>query len=164
MSKLSPEPARGLELKIPPVVWWLLGVVLMGLLSRYWPWAQIGQSGAGVALALAVSFNVLGLWLGVAAVWKFRQAATTVHPMQLQRSSQLVQQGVFRYSRNPMYLAMLLSLAGVACGFATLSAWLVLPAFALVIQQWQIKPEERWMRHRFGEAYCQYQQQVRRWL
>lgn len=164
MSELSPEPARGLELKIPPVLWWLLGVVLMGLLSRYWPGYQFGQRGTGLALGLAVTLNGLGLWLGLAAVRRFRQASTTVHPMQLQRSSQLVQEGVFRYSRNPMYLAMLLSLAGVACGFATLSTWMVLPGFVVVIQQWQIKPEERWMRSRFGEAYCQYQQQVRRWI
>ncbi len=84
--------------------------------------------------------------------------------MQLQRSTSLVQDGIFRYSRNPMYLAMLVGLAGVACWLAVLSVWLGLPLFLFLIQQYQIKPEERWMASRFGAEYQQYRQQVRRWI
>lgn len=153
-----------LELKIPPLLWWLLCAVLMWFLAQYRPLYQSNPQLPLWCIVLTAGFMLAALLIGLTAVWRFRQAATTVHPMQPQRSTSLVQDGIFRYSRNPMYLAMLLGLAGLACWLAVLSVWLVLPLFLYLIQQYQIKPEERWMANRFGAEYQQYQQQVRRWI
>lgn len=166
MSLPIPPPVlmHWLELKLPPLLWWLICVGLMWCLAQFWPLYHFSPTFSAWRIALAAGFTLLALMIALAAVWRFRQAATTVHPMQLQRSTSLVQDGIFRYSRNPMYLAMLLGLAGVACWLAVLSVWLGLPLFLCLIQQYQIKPEERWMASRFGAEYQQYRQRVRRWI
>ena len=150
-----------LELKLPPL---LLALVCAGampmldpLLADLWPpqgWPRLP------ALLLAVGEGVCCL-LGVR---HFRQAGTSVNPLAPQAASALVCGGIYRYSRNPMYLGFVLALAGVALWLADPLALGLVPLFALYLQRFQILPEERALTARFGDAYRHYRCRVRRWL
>ena len=102
--------------------------------------------------------------LGAAGVLAFLRARTTIHPHRPAHASALVTTGLYRYSRNPMYLALLLVLAGWAVALANGLAFLLLPGFVLSLDRLQIRPEERILRAKFGAAYEAYARSVRRWL
>jgi protein-S-isoprenylcysteine O-methyltransferase Ste14 len=110
-------------------------------------------------LALAVGGGALAAW----AVFAFRRASTTIHPLKPSEASSLVVAGPNRWSRNPMYLGMLLALTGwglwIGGGVALLG---VVAAWAWL--RWlQIAPEERALAARFGGDYADYCARVRRW-
>jgi protein-S-isoprenylcysteine O-methyltransferase Ste14 len=151
-----------LEHKVPPLllllcfalaVWWLATVttpvaaVLNPLLS-----------------ALALLAFIGGLIFCLAAVWYFRRAHTTVDPRKPEQTSALVCNGIYRWSRNPMYVGFALFLLAQTLYLGVLWGILLLPLFIAYLQQFQIKPEERALQTLFGAAYQQYCQQVRRWL
>jgi protein-S-isoprenylcysteine O-methyltransferase Ste14 len=139
----------------------LLAAALMWALHRelplgHWiaaPWNRLGCIPAAIAVAIAV-----------AALLRFRQSRTTVNPMDPSKASHLVTDGVFRLSRNPMYLALLLLLIGWAIWLGTTSPWLVPPLFVIVITVGQIIPEERALTQLFGEQYLAYRGTVSRWI
>ena len=151
-----------LELKIPPplvaaaiasamyVAASLLPPVL-ALSPGVRTFAALGLAGAGVC------FDMAGLLV-------FRKAQTTISPLAPQRSSTVVTSGVYRLTRNPMYLGLVLILLGLAVYLA--SPWVLLGpvAFAAYITRFQIQPEERVLAARFGAAYTDYCARVRRWL
>lgn len=114
--------------------------------------------------ALAVVLEVLGACITVAGVVGFRWAGTTVNPLRPQAASALVTSGVYRWTRNPMYLGMLLGLAGGGVYLAHGLAWLLLPLFVAYMNRFQIRVEERALSERFGAAYTRYKHSVRRWL
>jgi protein-S-isoprenylcysteine O-methyltransferase Ste14 len=115
------------------------------------PWNLLGLVPLGLGTALAL--------VGSRA---FRRAGTTIKPFQA--SAALVTSGVFRLSRNPMYLGMVLGLAGVALLLGALTPFLVIPFFALLIQRRFIAVEERMLAQAFGSDYAAYQRLTRRWL
>jgi protein-S-isoprenylcysteine O-methyltransferase Ste14 len=114
----------------------------------------------GVPALLVLSAGVIGLL----AVRTFARARTTVNPVQIATASTLVTDGVFAWSRNPMYLA-LTSLV-LAAAIAAPNPWaLAAPVgFAAFLDRFQIRPEERMMRAKFGAAYDAYASRVRRWI
>lgn len=117
--------------------------------------ARLEVMAAAVALALVV---------GVAALAGFRRARTTVNPMTPQASSALVTGGIYRFTRNPMYLAMLIVLAGWGYVVANGAALAMLPLFVAYLNRFQIQPEERALEARFGDGFERYRASVRRWL
>lgn len=94
----------------------------------------------------------------------FRKAHTTINPLRPDRAAAVVTMGVYRVTRNPMYLGLVLILLGLALYLA--SPWAVLgpPVFVAYITRYQIQPEERVLAARFGTPYTDYCAQVRRWL
>ena len=150
-----------LELKLPPLALAALVGVAMALAARAAPALDVAFPGQRlVALALAAA----GVAVALAGVLAFRRARTTVDPMHPDRSAALVAGGIYRRSRNPMYLGFLLLLAAWACWLANPLALAGLPAFVLYLNRFQIAPEERALRARFGDAYDGYARAVRRWL
>ena len=150
-----------LEHRIPPPLVFLLFAIAMAIAA----WL-----GAAMTLAPAFRWAVVGLFVfagaGLAppAIIAFRRAQTTVNPVQIDKASSLVTSGPFRHTRNPMYLGLTSLLA--AWAFA-LSAPLTLIGpflFVLFITQFQIVPEERMMKEKFGAAYDDYCGRVRRWI
>ena len=134
-------------------VMWLLDrevplVELVGL-----PWQRLGY----VAMALAV---VVDLW----ALGLFRTWGTTFHPLRLEGNRVLVTDGIYRVTRNPMYLGLLLLLTGLAVRLGSLTPFLVLPFFVEVMNRGQIVHEERFLAAKYGEAYEAYRSRVRRWV
>jgi protein-S-isoprenylcysteine O-methyltransferase Ste14 len=113
---------------------------------------------------LGIAPVVLGIAVAVAALLRFRQAQTTLNPVDLGKSSRLVTDSVFRVSRNPMYLGLSLLLIGWAVWLGSASACCVPPLFVCVITWLQIVPEERALSGLFGEPYAAYRQRTARWL
>ena len=109
-------------------------------------------------------FFIVALVVGLSAVLGFRRARTTLNPLQPQEASALVVRGVYRWTRNPMYLAMLLVLAAWACIVANWAAVAMLPLFVAYLNRFQIVPEERALHARFGAEFENYRRKVRRWL
>ncbi|MBW7833142.1 MAG: isoprenylcysteine carboxylmethyltransferase family protein [Simplicispira suum] len=151
-----------LELKIPPPL--VAATVAAGMVSVALWVGPVLNLPVAFRLAGALALAVLGACLDVAGIWVFRQAKTTVNPMAPERSAKLVVRGVYRITRNPMYLGLVLILLGLALYLAAPWALLGPLAFAAYITRFQIVPEERAMAARFGADYAAYCAAVRRWL
>jgi protein-S-isoprenylcysteine O-methyltransferase Ste14 len=150
-----------LELKLPPVAVVLLLMVAMRLAVPFSP-DITGRPELMRSLGHIVLFS--GLLVAVFGAGSFWRHGTTADPMRPQRASALVDSGVFRWTRNPMYLGFVLVLLGVALRF---DAWLALAGPVLLagwLQRFQIRPEERILRDRFGAAFDDYCRRVPRWL
>jgi protein-S-isoprenylcysteine O-methyltransferase Ste14 len=152
---------QALELRIPPLVLVLLGGVAMWLLRDAAPATQF--SFAGQALA-AITLAGAGLSFCVAGVLSFRAASTTTNPMTPGQTSSLVTRGVYRISRNPMYVGFVFLLSGWGVYLGNALAILVLGAFIGYLTRFQIVPEERTLRGMFGGSYDTYCREVRRWI
>jgi protein-S-isoprenylcysteine O-methyltransferase Ste14 len=125
------------------------------------PMLQLPEVGRlSVALALGAS----GMAVAIGGVISFRRAETTVNPLKPERSAALVSTGVYSFTRNPMYLGMVLVLFAWAVYLS--SAWSLLGPilFALYITRFQIVPEERVLDRLFGAPFAAYKKRVRRWL
>lgn len=155
-----------LENRIPPVIvvailagaMWALRAAAPGL-TAVWP----GRL-AFLFDVLALVVLTLGILVAVAGVREFRRASTTVDPRNPGKASAIVDTGVFRFTRNPMYLGMLLVLAALAVGLANPTAAAGPVAFVLYMNRFQIGPEERALEQRFGGPYRAYLGRVRRWI
>lgn len=150
-----------LELRIPPVA--------VALIHGLGIWVLAGRGDPGVLRSAPGSWAagtlvVIGAMLALTAVLQFRSYKTTVDPRDPAASSAIVTTGVYRFSRNPMYLAFSLILAGWSLYLARLQALLLVPVFVLYMTRFQIRPEERVLEERFGSEYVEYSSEVRRWV
>jgi protein-S-isoprenylcysteine O-methyltransferase Ste14 len=152
---------RALELKIPPVAQFLVAAASMWLLGVLAPFGAFGF--AGQLLAASIVLLAAGL-AGLASVRAFLRAGTTANPMNPEQASRLVCGGIYRYSRNPMYLALVLALFAWGIWLGSMVALLVVPLFVLAMNRLQIDPEERALEAQFGAEYVAYKREVRRWL
>ena len=150
-----------LALKIPPLVVWLAFAGAMLGVTYVAPGLSFTFAGSR---AIALTLVALGVAFAFAGVIAFRDKRTTVNPLTPGASSSVVSGGVYRISRNPMYLGFLLALAGWAVYLSNGGAALLLPAFVAYMTQYQIKPEERVLLTKFGSEFAQYMSRVRRWL
>jgi len=144
---------------IYPPVWLLLGLISVFAFNEMYPVMRftslLFQIVGGVVI-------VVGLLLLVTANGLFVRAGTDVIPFR--DVSALVTTGIYRYTRNPMYLGMAAVLLGCALTVGVLTALLVPLAFVVIIELRFIRPEERLLRQLFPEEYPLYSQRVRRWL
>jgi protein-S-isoprenylcysteine O-methyltransferase Ste14 len=150
-----------LELKIPPVLLFSFFVAAAYGLSRAVPALGWPLPGARVAAA-ALAFS--GAGIAFAGVAEFRKARTTVNPHRPDNSSAVVSGGVYRWTRNPMYLGLLLLLTAWGLYLSHATTALLLPAFVAWMNRFQIEPEERILTKKFGPAFTDYMTCVRRWL
>jgi len=150
-----------LELKIPPLLVWLVFAGAMLGVAYSAPGLSFALAGSS---AIALALVGLGAAVAIAGVVAFRNKRTTVNPLTPSASSVVVSGGVYRVSRNPMYLGFVLALAGWAVYLSNAGAALLLPAFVAYMTQYQIKPEERALLEKFGGEFAQYMSRVRRWL
>jgi protein-S-isoprenylcysteine O-methyltransferase Ste14 len=105
-----------------------------------------------------------GVLVALAGIWEFRKAKTTINPTKPEKTSHLVSGGIYRVTRNPMYLGMVCIIIATIFKFGNYFGFIALPCFMLYITQFQIKPEERIIESIFGEQYVAYKKKVRRWL
>jgi len=150
-----------LELKIPPPVAAILIGAAMWLASRSGPSIDLPLLVRGVAFA---AISLVGGAAALAGDLAFRRAQTTINPFKPQNTSALVTSGVYRFTRNPMYLGLLLVILGECAFLCSAPALLGPVAFVAYITRFQIVPEERALRAKFGTAYSAYLARVRRWL
>ena len=152
-----------LELKIPPP---LVAAAVAGCMyaaAVLLP-APVLALPPGVRVGMALALAAVGAGFDVAGLLAFRKARTTVNPLTPHRSVAVVSTGVYRFTRNPMYLGLALILLGLAVYLASPWALLGPLVFAAYITRFQIVPEERALQARFGAAYTAYRARVRRWL
>jgi len=150
-----------LELKISPVMMALLLGAAMWFLARETPGFTMPR---GLRAVLSGALLAAGAAVGLAAVWSFRRARTTVNPWRVHESSALVVSGIYRRTRNPMYLGLLLALAGWGIYLSNIYALLLGFSFVPCMNRFQIRPEERAMEQAYGEDFHAYCRRVRRWL
>ena len=101
---------------------------------------------------------------GLAGIVAFRQARTTVNPLAPDKCSRLVDSGIFRFTRNPMYLALLMALIGWSIFLGNLWSLVMVLLWVIYIDRFQIRPEEEALETAFGDAFRQYRSKVRKWL
>ena len=152
---------HGLELKVPPPVVAILVAALMWLAARGTPALRFEVQ---ARRAISMGVVVTGVAVAVAGVVSFTRARTTVNPLKPESTSSLVVSGVYRVSRNPMYVGMLLVLLGWAVLLSNVLAFLIVPAFVLYMNRFQIGPEEAVLSKMFGEEFATYRSRVRRWI
>ncbi|MDL9998840.1 isoprenylcysteine carboxylmethyltransferase family protein [Variovorax sp. J22P240] len=150
-----------LEHRIPPPLVALAAALLMWLVSLLPPDVEAPFAWRAT---FAIVVAAAGVAFSVAGMRAFHQSRTTMNPFTPDMASALVTRGVYRLTRNPMYLGLLLDLLAWAVFLWDLLALAVLPLFALYIQRFQIASEERALSLLFGAEYAAYQQRVRRWL
>jgi protein-S-isoprenylcysteine O-methyltransferase Ste14 len=156
-----PKEKNSMELKIPPLLLVVIAAALMWALSLVTPAFMISVPGASV---LAVLLAVVGAAVISMGGLVFRRAKTTVDPLNPDRASALVVDGIYRYTRNPMYVGFAMLLVAWAVYLTNVAALLVVVLFVAYIDRFQIVPEERALSSAFGEAYAAYKASVRRWL
>jgi len=152
---------KWLELRILPVFVVSIFGVLIWLSSSFFYVVRLSFSYQDIA---SLVMALLGVGVIVSGVLGFRKQDTTVNPTTPEQASQLVTRGIYRYSRNPMYLGMLLFLMAFAVYLFTLTGWLWVPVFVLYMNKFQIQPEERILERIFGQEYVEYRNKVRRWI
>ena len=113
---------------------------------------------------IAASFLLLGVITLVTAVLSFKRQSTTVNPLQPEKASSLVISGIFKYSRNPMYLGMLLILLSMTIKFNFIGGILIIIAFVGYITRFQIIPEETVLKELFTDEFTRYKKNTRRWI
>ena len=151
---------RWLELKVPPplvvviaaAAMWFANRVIGGNVSfGFWFFAGVIVMGVGFGLA------VTGLRTLIAN-------RTTPSPIQIERARTLVTSGLYQFTRNPMYLGMVIFLIGIAVILGSVALLAGPTLFIVYITQFQILPEERVMAQKFGADYTAYKNRVRRWI
>jgi protein-S-isoprenylcysteine O-methyltransferase Ste14 len=154
---MSESPAP--RVRVMPPVYLLAAIVAMAALDWLLP--------VGAALPtpwrwLGLSPLIGGLLFGGLAAIRFRKHQTTIKPGQV--SKLLMTDGPYRFTRNPIYVGMVLVLAGVALLLGGIAAWFVLPVFIWLIARNVIPVEESMLEKRFGQEYHDYRARVRRWI
>ena len=145
--------------RIFPPIWLAFSLMVMLALDRWLPLAQLTPSfSSGFAWLLLLP----GLAITLIASDGFRRAKTGIVPFS--KSTTLVTTGIYRYTRNPMYLGMVVFLAGLAVKLGSLGSWIPLPLFVMILQRQFIRNEEIFLTAIYGDAFRTYQGKVRRWL
>lgn len=144
---------------IYPPIWLVFGLVAVFALNEFLPGPRF-TSEAGQAVGAV--FIITGLILLVFAGRLFKRAGTDLVPFK--NVTTLVTSGIYRYTRNPMYLGMLCVLLGCAITVGASMALVIPPLFAAVIEWRFIRPEEAMLRGIFPEQFAAYCERVRRWI
>jgi|TARA_A200000113_G_scaffold76168_1_gene66991 protein-S-isoprenylcysteine O-methyltransferase Ste14 len=145
--------------KIPPPIVTLFFGLCIYLSRPYFP-----EFSFSILNSLSTISFVLGITVFATAVSSFKRQNTTVNPISIEKASSLVVNGVFKYSRNPMYLGMLFILLGLTFKFNLIGGLLFTSIFMIFISIFQIKPEEAAMEKLFDQEWKDYIKNVRRWL
>ncbi len=150
-----------MKLKLPPPLVMAGFGVLMYLLDRFLPFGDFDFFGRSeLALFLfGTAFLVMLL-----AIVQFLRAKTTTDPINLNKTSSLVTTGIFKFTRNPMYLGMLLLLLGFGLKLGNAFNTLLAVGFVYFMNHFQIKNEEKALNAEFGKEYSFYCKMTRRWF
>lgn len=153
---------KWLETRLPPVSVFLISLLLA------WFWSPGLREQLRVVpparLALAITLVAAGIVLAVISVLSFRRSRTSVDPLRPDKVSSIVTTGVYAWSRNPMYLAMLLMLAAFVVFMWQAHGILIVLGFIAYLTRFQIIPEERVLARKFPEEFGRYRERVRRWI
>lgn len=143
-----------------PPTYFITSLILILLLHSYLPLTTIVESSQVKLLGLVLLFTGFGLILWGANTFRFYE--TPIRPFE--PPTYLIQSGLFSYTRNPIYLGMVIVLFGSVIFLGSLSPLAVIPGFVYVMHHRFIKKEERHLEETFGDYYREYKERVRRWI
>ena len=150
-----------MALKIPPLLQLIICILLIWLLSELLPVVAMDNL---LRHSLAGTLAGLAFAIAAAGIISFHMAGTTVDPRYPEKASMLVTNGIYKLTRNPMYLALTLLLTGYCIYLGTAFGLFIVAAFIHHITKFQIIPEEEALERQFGEAFLDYKARVRRWI
>ncbi len=139
----------------PPVIFIGCALIMAYLPNSY----RFEINVLAVYLIVSVSFAIAFF-----SLWQFYKSKANINPIHLEKSNVFVVNGIYRFSRNPMYLSLAGLLVAWAIYLQNAVSFLGVFLFIYFITQWQIKPEEYWLEKKFGESYLTYKKKVRRWI
>lgn len=150
-----------MKLKIPPPIVTFVFAGLLYLLARYLPVGNFDFYGRNILVYIVFGIGFLMMMI---ALLQFLKKKTTTNPFNPEKATRLVSSGIFKYTRNPMYLAMLLFLIAFALKLGNAFNTLVLAGFVYYMNHFQIKQEEEALLKLFGKEYNLYMKATRRWF
>ena len=150
-----------MEQKVLPVFQVFIALILIALINRYFPAFNYNLPLRGLITATLMLISILVAFF---AVYSFSKHRTTVNPTKPENTTVIVNTGIYAYSRNPMYLAMVIFLFSMALFCENIITFLPIPLFVWFIAKYQIEPEERTLLDSFGDNYSDYLISVRRWI
>lgn len=148
-------------MRIPPVIQFIAAASVAWVVSTTMPVLMFSGMAVNVA---ASAFSLVGVVFLVSSVRLFSQRDTTINPLDPSKAEHLVVDGLYKVTRNPMYVGLALLLVGWCLYLGTLSAFASVAVFVFAMNELQIKPEERALTDKFGEQYQAYIRRVRRWV
>ena len=148
-----------METKIPPPIVTLMFGLAIYLSREMLPVVEILYS-----TYLGIFLLLLGFFILIFAVRLFRKDNTTVNPLSPEQATKLVTDGIFKYTRNPMYLGMAFILSSISVFFNLLGGIILVPIFCAYITKFQIIPEEIAMKDLFSHDFEKYIKSTRRWI
>lgn len=148
-------------LKIPPAVVFLVFGLLMYLLAEFLPFGYFDFLGRHY---LMIGLLVFAFIIGAIALAQFFLSKTTIDPSHPANAKKLVENGIYTYTRNPMYLALLVLLLAWGIWLGNAFNTLLAAGFVTYMNRFQIIPEEQALTQIFGKDYKQYCLLVRRWF
>ena len=159
---MTDSPIANPGVKFPPPFLFVAGLLVAWLIQRRWSYsllpgasAQPGEIAGWAALAIGIG---LILW----AFATFLRQRTAIYPNQ--PATQIVRDGPYRWTRNPMYLSLTIIYLGLSLLMNSVVPILILPIVLLLLVRLVIRREERYLRSAFPEEYAAYCAEVRRWL
>lgn len=150
-----------LALKIPPPIQLIICAILMVGLADSFPQYHFELA---LSFPLILLLITLASIIGTLALYDFHKHKTTFHPHTPEKTSTVVDTGIYAYSRNPMYLALILVLFALSLYLKNITCFAIIPLFIWYITRYQIKPEEVVLDKLFPINYQAYVKKVRRWL
>ena len=161
MNQSNLNRQNGLALKLPPLALVVIAAVLMWAASAATPPFNFSLP---AKYLWPISLALIGAATCLAGIVSFRRAKTTVNPMKPDSTSSLVVSGIYKYTRNPMYVGFALVLLGWAAFLSNLAALAFVPVFIVYIDRFRIRPEEDVLVSLFPHEYPTYRTKVRRWI
>ncbi len=150
-----------LELKIIPVIQVIIIAAFMYGAAQFLP---VSTTLLEYKWLIWGVFIAIGSFFGLAGIVSFYLAKTTVNPEKPEKASTLVTSGIYKVTRNPMYVGLVCFLIAWAAWLGSLYSLVFIVVFVLYMNRFQITPEERALTKLFGQDYQDYCQKVRRWL
>ncbi len=160
-SDIGHRPTHTLELKVPPVVVFILFALVFWAIHTWFPVFDVEIP---FRRALVVFLTGTALVLGSWSIWLFYRNDTTAHAHKPHETERMVTSGPYKHTRNPMYLALSMVLIALAIYLTDLLCLMLMPGFFIYMTRFQIIPEERHMAEKFGEEYEEYAENTPRWL
>jgi len=142
----------------PPIVTFICGLAIYFSKSFFNEFFSYSNN------IISLFLLILGLVVFLSAVKSFRKQKTTVNPLEPKQASSLVTSGIFKFSRNPMYLGMLIILLSLSFKFNLIGGMTISLFFYIFITKFQIIPEEAAMNELFGNEFIDYSKKTRRWI
>ena len=148
-----------IKTKIPPPLVALTFGFLINYTKNFFPKIEISND-----LFISSFMIIIGLIIMLSAIILFKKYQTTITPLNPSNATKLITDGIYKYSRNPMYLGLLLVLFGISIVLNPIGGLSLIPLFILYLNLFQIIPEENAMVDLFKDEFLEYKENVRRWI